>query len=114
MPQLAPGGEQRDAWPNTARDDGGARGAERSDLGGAQARPRSNDNFAGTHVAADRAHVCTDRGGLANLHAVSSFDNALDRNDGVRAVGNDATSRDSHRLPDPDCSRSRSSRRNPP
>ena len=98
--QLRPGAEDGDARPPGAADRRQPDGGQRADLGGAEPGARGEQRIAGTNVAAGGPHVRAElRPALAISIVVVTYDNVLDRNDAVGALGHGAAGRDLHRLP---------------
>lgn len=71
---------------------------ERSQLRGPEAETGLGHDLAGADVPATRANVCTGIERLADVDFVVTFDNILERDDGIGSVRDRAAGRDRHRL----------------
>jgi sortase A len=96
--KLSSRGQHRGARHRSAHDLGHACRGERTELRGAERRSRRDDLVTRAQIAAARTHVRTRRDRLSDLDAVFIIDNNLERDHGIRAVGDDTAGRDSHRL----------------
>jgi len=97
-PQLTSGREHRGARLQRTGDLRHAGCGESAELRGSDDPPCLDDDIPSMRVASSRSHVRPGNDRLLDLDAGVSFDNKLDRHDGIRAVGDDSPGCDRRRF----------------
>jgi hypothetical protein len=100
--KLGTGREHGHARAPPARDSDETGGGESAELRRAEPRAPRDDNVACSHIAPARAHARASASSFRNRHLVVMFDNILDGDDGIGALGHDASRRDRHCLARPE------------